>query len=102
MTVYDKPIVVERKDEETQEWAPVWNLHAAVNYSQGTEHADGGSQRSVQTLTFKVRWFAGLKDVARNTQLYRIAYDGATFDIQTYDDFMERHREARMQAASYG
>jgi SPP1 family predicted phage head-tail adaptor len=97
---YDRPITIQRQNADG-EWLDWAEMHAAVNKSQGSEYTDAGATRSVQTLVFRVRYDSRLRDIALNTQVYRILYDGAKYNVEDTDDYMMRHREFKMQGASY-
>ncbi len=99
---YDKPIVIQRIDEATEEWADHWNLHAKINKSTGTEFMEAGANQSRSTKTFEFRYFPDLADVDYNRGLYRIKYRDHTFNIIDYDDYMENHETVRIKAESYG
>ena len=98
--VYDKPITIQRQDEQGQ-WSDYASMHAHVNKSQGNEYADAGAVRSVQTLAFSGRYDSRMKPIALSTQLYRILYDGGCYNIVDTDDYMQRHREFEMVGESY-
>ena len=99
--VFDKPITIQILDEQTETWSDKWQLHAFVNKTQGREYSDAGAERSVQSLTFEVRYFSDIKAIRYNTQLYRIKYDDHFFNIEDYDDFMESHQTIKLTGENY-
>lgn len=99
---YDRPIVIQKIDQDTELWSDLWNLHARINRSTGTEFVEAGANQSQATKTFELRYFTALEDVDYNRGLYRIIYRGHTFNIVDYDDYMESHRVVRIKAVSYG
>lgn len=99
-----RPIRIEVRDEETERWVehmPI--VHARVNKARGSgyENLDAGAIRYKRILTFEVRYSKPIRDIAYNTQLFRIIYEGQTFDIIDYDDFQERHRTVTLTGAIY-
>lgn len=102
MSIYDKPITIQRINETTEDWVDVFKVHAKINKSKSDdEYLSGGASQGKKNLTFEVRYFAGLEDISFNTQLYRIVYRGVPFDITDYDDFMERHKTVKLLGVSY-
>lgn len=99
---YDKPIIIQKIDEDTEVWSDLWSLHARINKTTGSEFVEAGANRSQSTKTFEVRYFDGIADVDYNRGLYRILYRGHTFNIVDYDDFMESHIVVKLKAVSYG
>lgn len=99
---YDKPIVIQKRDEATEQWSNLWSLHARVNKTVGSEFVQGGANQSESTKTFEVRYFTALQDVDYNRGLYRIVYKGVNYNIVDYDDYMERHKAVTLEGVSYG
>lgn len=99
---FDRPIVIQKIDQETEQWSDLWPLHARINKTTGSEYVEAGADRSQSTKTFELRYFAGLEDVDFNRGLYRIIYRGHTFNIVDYDDYMESHQVVKLKAVSYG
>lgn len=96
MAAFDKPITIQKLDEETEKWTDLFKLHAKVNKSNGSEYLNAGSSRSSATRVFEVRYFKPLEDIDLNTQLYRLIYRGNTYNIKDYDDFQERHQTVKL------
>lgn len=99
--VFDRPIKIEKLDETTDEWSEVLSLHARVNKTSGGEYNRAGASRSVNTLTFEVRYNANLKDIRLNTQVYRLIYDNQRYNIVDYDDYLEKHQTIKLVGESY-
>lgn len=99
---FDRPIVIQTIDQETEQWSNLWPLHARINKTTGSEYVEAGADRSQSTKTFEVRYFAGIEDIDFNRGLYRIIYRGHTFNIVDYDDYMEYHQVVKLKAVSYG
>lgn len=92
MRVFDKLISIQRINEATELWEDVYKLHAYINKaSKNNEYQNAGAIQDKVAKTFEVRYFNELKDIEFNTQLYRIVYDGNTYNITDYDDFKEEH-----------
>ncbi|SFE84082.1 phage head closure protein [Peptostreptococcus sp. D1] len=95
--IYDKPIIIQKVDEETERWRSIYTLHAHINKSKkGDEFLSAGAIQSKQTLTFDIRYFKNIEDISLNTQLYRVLYNGHIYDISDYDDFMFKHKNVRL------
>lgn len=99
---YDKPITIQKIDEDTELWSDLWDLHARVNKTTGSEYVEAGANRSQSTKTFELRYFNGLEAIDYNRGLYRIKYRGYTYNILDYDDYMETHINVKIKAVSYG
>lgn len=97
------PIMIQRKDPETEVWTDVLPLHALqVNKSGGRESFDAGADQYHPTLTFTLRWCSELEAVAYNPQEHQIVYRGHKFNIVDYDDYMEQHLTVRLVGVAYG
>ena len=100
---YDRPVNILKYDEDTREWKTVAvGLHAYVNKTGGTEYLSSGAYQSKATLTFEFRYSSFLAAVFLNTQLYRIVYNGAEYDIEDFDDYQETHRTIRLLGVARG
>lgn len=99
---FDKPIVIEIIDEATESWSPLFNLHANVNKSNGSEYLNAGASRSKATRVFEVRYFKNLEDIALNTNMYRLIYRGHIYNITDYDDYQERHQTIKLLGVANG
>lgn len=99
---FDKPITIQKINQDTEQWSNLWPLHARINKTTGSEYVEAGADRSQSTKTFEVRYFAGIEDIDFNRGLYRIIYRGHTFNIVDYDDYMESHQVVKLKAVSYG
>ena len=99
---YDKPIVIQKIDEITEHWADVYNVHASVNKtSSDTEYLTAGAVQCKRKLTFEVRYFKALENIALNLQCYRVVFQGVPYDIKDYDDFMLKHKSVKLLGVSY-
>lgn len=99
--VYDKPIIIQKIDEATEQWTDLYRIHARVNKSNGSEYLNAGAIQSKATLVFEVRYFKNLEDINYNTGLYRLIYQGRTFNITDYDDYLEKHQTVKLLGVSY-
>lgn len=99
---YDRPIMIQKIDQDTEQWSDLWPLHARINKTTGSEFVEAGADRSQSTKTFELRYFEALEDVDYNRGLYRIIYRGHMFNIVDYDDYMEKHQVVKLKAVSYG
>lgn len=100
--VFDKPILIEKKNTVTKQWEPAFNLHASVNKSGGSEYLNGGAVQSRSSRVFKVRYFPALEDIEERRAFYRIVYKGRNYNITDYDDFEEKHETVKLLGESYG
>lgn len=98
---FDKPIIIQKIDEDTELWSDKYYLHARVNKTTGSEFFNAGATQSQATKTFEVRYFAGISDIDFNRGLYRIVYRDVPYDIVDYDDFQERHQTVKLEGVSY-
>ena len=103
--VFRFPVKIEKRDEETEQWVEYLPLvHARANKNvrrTGYEALSGGAIQIKRSLVFEVRYSQPIKEIAHNTQLYRIIYDGQPYDIIDYDDFEELHRTVKLVGAYY-
>lgn len=99
---YDKIIIIQKQDPDTEKWKDRWRLHARVNKSGGGQTLTAGADQYKATLTFELRYFSALEDLRYNPQPYRILYRGHSFKMVDYDDFMEQHRTVKIVGEAYG
>ena len=90
-----------QRQTEAGAWETVLRLHADVNTDLSEEKLDGGSLQSRERLVFDVRYGPLVAAIRRNTQSYRILYDGGTYNVVHYDDFKEKHRDVYLKGVSY-
>lgn len=99
---FDRPIVIQKIDETTENWYDVFNVHASINKSKSdNEYLNAGAIQGKRNLVFEVRYFKDLEDIEFNTQLYRIVYQDVPYDIKDYDDFMLTHKTVKLLGVSY-
>lgn len=97
------PLTIQRMDENTEEWVDHLHLHALqINKTGGGETFAAGAEQYHPKLTFKFRYCKPLEEVAYNAQTHRIVYNGRTYNIKDYDDFMEEHRMLLLVGEAYG
>lgn len=94
--VYNRPILIQKLNEDTEEWSDFLNLRSFVNKSKGSEYLSSGAIQSTQELVFQIRYCEPLKDIYLNTQLYRIIFENVIYDIIDYDDYMLKHRTVKL------
>lgn len=99
---YDKAITIQIQDQETEEWADKWKLHARVNKTGGGQALNAGADQYRATLTFEVRYFKALEELRYNPQPFRVIYRGHSFKLVDYDDYMERHQTVKLVGEAYG
>ena len=98
---YDKPITIQKQDSATEQWEDFLHLHAAVNKTNGGQALNAGADQYRASLTFSLRYAKALEDIAFNPQPYRIIYNGRTFKVADYDDYMERHLTVKLVGEFY-
>ena len=99
---YDRPIAVQKRDEITEDWVTVFNLHARINKGKSDdEYLSAGAIQGKRTLVFEVRYFKALEDISHNTQIYRIVYENVPYNVRDYDDFMLAHKTIKILGVSY-
>lgn len=94
--VYNRPILIQKLNEDTEEWSDFLRLRSFINKSKGSEYLSSGAIQSSQELVFQVRYCKPLKDISLNTQLYRVIFEGVIYDIEDYDDYMLKHRTVKL------
>ena len=99
---FDRPILIQKVNELTEEWEDVFKLHARINKTKSDdEYLSAGAIQGKKNLTFEVRYFKDLEDISLNTQLYRILYMNIPYDVKDYDDFMLEHKTVKLLGESY-
>lgn len=97
------PLTIQVIDKDTEEWSDHLQLHAQqVNKTGGGENFNAGAEQYHPRLTFRLRWQPPLAAIENNTQLYRIVYEGQTYNILDYDDYMRKHETVNLVGEAYG
>lgn len=97
------PIIIQTQDPDTEAWADAFKLHASqVNKAGGGESFAAGREVYHPRLTFDVAWCKKLEALRYSTQPFRVIYQGHSFNIVDYDDYMERHVTVRLTGEAYG
>ena len=100
--LFDRPIVIQERDEITELWTDKFKVHASVNKAKSDdEYLNAGAVQGKKNLTFEVRYFEDLEVISFNIQNYRIIYLGEPYDLKDYDDFMLRHKTVKLLGVSY-
>jgi len=100
--VYDKPIIIQTRDEESEKWIDKFTLHARVNKSGGSEYLKAGAVQSRSNRVFEVRYFPEIEAIDDSRDMYRILYRDRTYNIEDYDDYLEQHKTVKLLGVSYG
>lgn len=98
---YDKPIIIEVQDPDTEQWVESLRLHARVNKTGGGQALNAGADQYKASLTFELRYVKALEAIAYNTQPFRVVYRGRKFKVVDYDDYMEQHRTIKLVGEFY-
>ena len=100
--IYDRPITIQKIDEITETWADVFTVHAGINKAKSdSEYVNAGAIQGKRSLTFEIRYFADLEDIAFNLSSYRIVYQGTEYDLKDYDDYRLEHKTVKLLGVSY-
>lgn len=100
--VFDKPIEIQTIDEITETWITKYKPHASINKAKAnSEYLNAGAIQSKRALTFEIRYFKALEDIALNTQSYRVLFEGNPYNIEDYDDYMLEHKTIKLLGVSY-
>ena len=101
--VFDKPIVIEKINEDSEKWEPLFTIHARVNKTGGSEYLNAGANQSKSTRTFEVRYRPDLEPIDEDRGSYRLLYRGRYYNITDYDDYLEQHKTVKLLGVSaYG
>lgn len=95
--VFNKPIVIQKWNEDAQGWEIYFTCHARVNTSKATTNLDGGTLYGRNKTNFDVRFCKAVSMIEFDTQLYRIVYKNVVYDLVEYDDYMEQHRTVKLK-----
>lgn len=99
--LYDKPIDLEIRDEDTEAWTQALHLHARVNNASADVRLRAGASEDSLVRTFDVRYCAALEPVKLSPQLYRVLYRDGVYRVRGADDFEERHETVRITGERY-
>ena len=100
--VFDRPISIQRINEDGKTWDDVFKVHARINKSKAdNEYLSSGAIQGKKSLTFEVRYFKALENLSLNIQSYRIVYQGVPYDIKDFDDYMLQHKTVKILGVSY-
>ena len=98
---YDRPIIIQKLDEATEDWINLYALHASVNKSNGSEYLKAGANQSKSTRVFEVRYFKDLEAIDLDRGSYRVIYRDNPYNITDYDDYHEEHKTVKLLGVSY-
>ena len=99
---FDRPIIIQKINELTEDWEDVYRVHAKINKSKtDNEYLNAGAIQGKKNLTFEIRYFKAFEDIDLNKQLYRIVYLDIPFNIVDYDDYMLEHKTIKLLGVSY-
>lgn len=98
---YDKPVELQKQNEDTEQWETILNLHAHVNKTGGSQTFAADADQFHARLNFDFRYCQALEEIRYQPQLYRLFYRGHTFQIIDYDDYQEQHRTVRIAGVLY-
>ncbi len=99
--IYDKPVVLQKQNETTEEWETVLRLHARVNKTGGSQTFAAGADQFPARLNFDFRYCQVLEKICYQPELYRLIYRGHTFQVIDYDDYLEQHKTVRIVGKLY-
>ena len=93
MASYNKPILIQKLDVDTEKWSDYYSTHANINKASGKEYFNASSNISSSTYNFKVRYCEKLKELLFNTEIYRVVYESRCYDIKNVDRYGENKNE---------
>lgn len=93
MASYNKPILIQKLNVDTEKWSNYYPTHANINKASGKEYFNASANISSSTYNFKVRYCEKLKEVLFNTEIYRIVYESRCYDIKNIDRYGESTNE---------
>lgn len=93
MASYNKPILIQKLDEDTEKWNYYYSTHANVNKASGKEYFNAKTNISSSAYNFKVRYCEKLKELLFNTEIYRVVYESRCYDIKNVDRYAENKTE---------
>jgi SPP1 family predicted phage head-tail adaptor len=100
--LFDRPIVIQKINELTEDWDDVFKIHAAINKAKAnSEYLNAGAIQGKVSLIFEVRYFKNLEDIAFDMSHYRIVYNGIPYNINDYDDYQLQHKTVKLLGVSY-
>ena len=97
--VFDKPITLQQYDSTLHAWSDIEHIHASVNKAISTGGQNPAFSSHTNRLFFRIRYFAAIGGIRANIQRYRIAYDGASYELNDYDDYNERRSIVKLTAS---
>ena len=86
MAVYNKPITIQKLNNDTEVWYDYYLTHAEINKTSGREYFSAATNVTAATYNFTTRYCSLLEDVQFNTSHYRIVYNKKVFDIINIDN----------------
>ena len=100
--LFDRPIIIQKINELTEDWEDVYKLHAAINKAKANnEYLNAGAIQGKISIVFEVRFFKNLESISNDMQSYRIIYDGTPYNIIDYDDYKFLHKTVKLSGVSY-
>lgn len=98
---YYRPITIQRINKSTEIYEDLYAVHAYVNKaSDDNEYLRGGAIQAKRRLTFEIRYFSGLEEIALHTQQYRIVFGDTVYNVTSYDDYLLQHRTVKLLGES--
>ncbi|MDE5885763.1 MAG: head-tail adaptor protein [Oscillospiraceae bacterium] len=98
---YDKPVVIQKQNQTTEEWKTVLCLHARVNKTGGSQTFAADAEQFHARLNFDLRYCRALEKIRYQPQIYRLLYRNHHFQVIDYDDYQEQHKTVRIVGVLY-
>ena len=89
MANYNKPILIQKLNDDSEKWEDYLKTHAIINKSSGKEYFNASTNISDSTYNFKVRYCNNIDSLIFNTEIYRIVYKTRCFNIKNVDRYLE-------------
>lgn len=100
--IFNKPITIQKWDESTETWVDFLFAHASVNKHGSNEYLGSGAEQTASDKEFTVRYSTMIRQIELNTQLFRILYENHHYEVNDYDDYMDRHMTVRLLGTARG
>lgn len=99
--VYHRPISIQRINEATERYEEIFSVHASVNKAtDDNEYLRAGAIQAKRKLVFEIRYFPALEEISLNTQSYRVVFNGVSYNVTSYDDYLMKHQTVKLLGES--
>lgn len=82
----NKPVIIEKYNEDLEKWDEYHKCRADVRTVIASENVSSGAVQSITETMFTVRYCNKTSLIEFDTELYRIKFRGAVFDLTSCDN----------------